>query len=159
MNENHRTVFRSVQFPALLILLVLGLTLSGSVKSAFAQDMPIQFRMTGQFLEPSKDKKPGGVHAYTVNVLKKTWIFDIDRADVLQGSMLGTTVLRQIYPPIMTFIGNKEITEALSDPWIVGRTYTLTGQLYVNKRLFRINTKEAHPEEGEGEAPPAAEAP
>jgi len=158
MNENRRTIRPSVWFPTILIALVLGLDLFASVKSAVAQDMPLQFKMTGQFLEPNKEEKPGGVNAFTVNVLNKTWIWDIESSHTLQGSMLGSTVLKQIYPPIMTFIGQKEITEALIDPWIAGRTYTLTGQLYVKKRMFRINTLEGPPQEAEGQGEGDAEA-
>ena len=141
MNLNRSTARGHVPFSMILAVIALGVLL-GSVKSVIAQDMPIQFKMTGQFLEPNKEKKPGGVNAFTVNVLKKTGVVDIDRADTLQGSMLGTTVLKQIYPPIMTFVGRKELTEPLIDPWIAGKTYTLTGQLYVQKRIFRLNTVE-----------------
>jgi hypothetical protein len=93
-----------------------------------------------------------------VNILKKTWIWDIDSSHTLQGSALGSSVLKQIYPPIMTFMGPEEITNQLIDPAIEGKTLTLTGQLYLKKRMFRIITMEGPSEEGEGEGEGEAEA-
>ena len=152
MNVIRRTARRSAPSSMIMALLVPTLALFMVVTNVMAQDMPIQFKMTGQFLEPSKEEKVGGVNAFTVNVLKKTWVWDIDRADTLQGTALGSSVLKQIYPPIMTFVGRKELTEPLIDPWIAGKTYTLTGQLYVKKRIFRLNVVEGPMEEGEAAA-------
>lgn len=155
MNENRLTVCQSVWFPRILVLLVLGLTALGAANRAVAQGptvMPLQFKMIGEFHDPEKDKNAGGVNAFTVNVLKKTWIFDIESSHTLQGGALGSTVLKQIYPPIMTFVGPEELTDQLTNPEIEGKTYTLTGQLYVGKRMFRVNTLEGPPEESDADA-------
>ena len=155
MNENGRNVCRSVWFQMTLTTLILVLTALGTTNKALAQagpDMPLQFKMIGQFYDPEKDKNAGGVNAFTVNVLKKTWIFDIESSHTLQGGALGSTVLKQIYPPIMTFMGPKELTDQLTNPEIEGKTYTLTGQLYIGKRLFRVNTLEGPPEESDAGA-------
>jgi len=111
--------------------------------------MPIQFKMIGRFHDPGKDKNAGGVNTFTVNILKKTWIWDIESSHTLEGSALGSTVLKKIYPPIMTFIGPKELTDQLTNPAIEGKTYTLTGQLYIGKRLYRVNTVEGPSEESD----------
>ena len=108
--------------------------------------------MIGKFYDPEKDKNAGGVNAFTVNILQKTWIWDIESSHTLQGGALGSTVLKQIYPPIMTFMGPKELTDQLIDPAAEGKTYTLTGQLYIKKRMFRLNTVEAPPEENDADA-------
>jgi hypothetical protein len=141
-------------------LFVLGVFALGSVNEAEAQgpDQPLQFKMTGKFYEPQKHKSVGGVHSYTVNVLQKQWVFDIESSQTLQGSALGSSVLRQIYPPIMTFMGPKEFTDQLTDPAIEGKTYSLTGQLYLKKRMFRIITLEGPPEEGKEGAAPSSDA-
>lgn len=160
MNENRLTVCQSVWFPRILITLILVLTALGTANRAVAQggaDMPLQFKMIGKFHDPDKDKNAGGVNAFTVNVLKKTWIFDIESSHTLEGGALGSSVLKQIYPPIMTFMGPKELTDQLTNPEIEGKTYTLTGQLYIGKRLFRVNTIEGPPEESEGDAEAASE--
>ena len=155
MNENRLPVCQSLWFSKSLILLVLVLIALGTANRAVAQggaDMPLQFKMIGKFYDPEKDKNAGGVNAFTVNVLKKTWIWDIESSHTLQGGALGSTVLKQIYPPIMTFMGPKELTDQLIDPAAEGKTYTLTGQLYIKKRMFRLNTVEAPPEENDADA-------
>lgn len=155
MNDNRVAVCQSAWFPRILILLVLVLTALGTTKRAVAQggaDMPLQFKMIGKFYDPEKDKDAGGVNTFTVNVLKKTWIFDIQSSHTLQGGALGSTVLKKIYPPIMTFIGPEELIDRLTNPEIEGKTHTLTGQLYIGKRLFRVITVEGLPEETDADA-------
>ena len=160
MNENRLTACQFVWFPRILILFVVVLTSLGTANRAAAQagtDMPLQFKMIGKFYDPEKDKNAGGVNAFTVNVLKKTWIFDIESSHTLQGGALGSSVLKKIYPPIMTFMGPKELTDQLINPEIEGKTYTLTGQLYIGKRLFRVNAIEGPPGEREGDAEAASD--
>ena len=159
MNSYRRTACQFAWFQRILILFALGIAALGSARVVVAQgpDMPLQFKMIGKFYDPEKDKNAGGVNAFTVNVLKKTWIFDIESSHTLQGGALGSSVLKQIYPPIMTFIGPEPITDQLTNPEILGKTYTLTGQLYIGKRIFQVNTLEGPPEEGEGDAEAASE--
>ena len=155
MNHSRRTVCQSVWIPMILITLILVVSALGASNRAVAQgggDMPLQFKMIGKFYDPEKDKDAGGVNAFTVDVLKKTWIFDIESSHTLQGGMLGSTVLKKIYPPIMTFMGPEELTDQLTNPEIEGKTYILTGQLYIGKRLFRVNTVEGPPEESDVDA-------
>jgi hypothetical protein len=64
----------------------------------------------------------------------------------------------------MTFVGPKELVEQLTKPEILGKSYTLTGQLYVKKRMFTltevVNNQEKAEEEaeakGDSAAPPSA---
>ncbi len=152
MKVNRRTVRRSVWFPRILIALVLVLTALGTASRSVAQSppaMPLQFKIIGQFYDPEKDKNAGGVNAFTVNVLKKTWILDIESSHTLEGTALGSSILKKIYPPIMTFMGPKELTDQLTNPEIEGKTYTMTGQLYVGKRMFRLTQVQGPEEESE----------
>ena len=160
MNENRRAVCQALRFPRVLILLVLVLTSLGVANRAAGQgrtDMPLEFKMIGKFYDPGKDKNAGGVNAFTVNVLKRTWILDIESSHTLRGSALGSTVLKEVYPPIMTFIGPEAITDQLTNPGILGKTYTLTGQLYIGKRIFQVNSLEGPQKESEGDAEAASE--
>ena len=161
MNTQRTAVHPSVWFLGALITLILLLTALGLASRSVAQppsDMPLQFKIIGKFYDPEKDKNAGGVNSFAVNVFKKKWILDIESSHTLQGSALGSSVLKQIYPPIMSIVGTKEITSQLADPAIEGETFTLTGLLYVGKRMFRVNTLEGPPEEEEGkeEAPGTA---
>ena len=123
-----------------IFLVLLTLVLLTMASLAFGQaDMPLQFQMKGRFCDPKIDPSAGGVNRFEVSVGDKQWILDIERADTLQGSMLGSSVLKQIYPPIMTFVGRKELTDQLSNSENLGRSYTMIGQLYVKKRMFRLS--------------------
>ena len=146
---------------------LLALTLLAMASTAFGQsrtDMPLQFQMKGEFYDPQKDPNAGGVNRFEVNVGDKKWILDIERADTLQGGALGSSVLKQMYPPIMTFMGPKELTDQLTNPENLGKSYTMKGQLYVSKRMFRLtelvnNEEKAEAEaaaEGDSAAPPPA---
>jgi hypothetical protein len=138
----------------MVVAFVLGIVAFGTATKTLAQggpDVPLQFKMIGQFYDPAKDKTAGGVNAFTVNVKQKQWILDIESSHTLQGSMLGSSVLKQIYPPIMTFVGPDELTRQLMGPEIEGKTYTMTGQLYVKRRLFRLTGVEGPEEEDQAE--------
>lgn len=151
MKENLRSIRQTLWLFRVLGLLVPVIAALAVADRSLAQgpEMPLQFKMVGAFHDPEQDPEVGGVNAFTVNIEKKTWIFDIDSSHTLQGSALGSSVLRQIYPPIMTFMGPKEITDPLTSPEIAGKTYTLTGQLYIKKRIFRLTDVQGPGEEGE----------
>ena len=143
--------------PSILVPL-LALALLAMASTSFGQagpDFPLQFKMKGEFYDPQKDPNAGGVNRFTVNVEDKEWILDIERADALQGSILGSSVLKKIYPPIITFVGPKELTDQLKNPEIAGKSYTLMGQLYVTKRMFTLT--EVVNNEEKAETPAAAE--
>ncbi len=135
-----------------LTLVISVLALTGRSIAQTSADMPLQFKFIGKFYDPEIDENAGGVNRFTVNVLKKTWILDIESSHTLEGTALGSSILKQIYPPIMTFVGAKPITDQLTDPAIAGKTYTLTGQLYVNKRMYRVSNLEGPAEEEASEA-------
>lgn len=134
---------------------LLALALLAMASTSFGQpgpDFPLQFKMKGEFYDPQKDPNAGGVNRFEVNVEDKKWILDIERADTLQGAALGSSVLKQIYPPILTFVGPKELIEQLTKPEILGKSYTLTGQLYVKKRMFTLTEVVNNEEKAETEA-------
>ncbi len=135
---------------AILALLLTPLVLVSLSVAQMATDMPIQFKIRGEFYNPQENPGAGGVNRFTVNADGKEWILDIERADTLEGSMLGSSVLKKIYPPIMTFVGPPDIMAQLKDPEIQGRSWTMSGQLYIRQRLFRLTSMVSN-EEGEGE--------
>ena len=149
----------------MIVLISLG-TAGKSFGQRMGRDQPLHFRLAGEFHDPEKDPNAGGVNAYTVSVEEKKWIFDIERADALFGAAQGLSVLNKIYPPLMTFVGKKELVDKLKDPEIEGKSYTLEGYLYMKTRIFRLNKVEGPEEAGESESdakgesdsdPPASE--
>ena len=144
---NRWTIFSSVALVPLLLLT--SLVLVDSSDAQMATDMPIQFKIRGEFYNPQENPDAGGVNRFTVHAEGRDWILDVERADTLEGSMLGSSVLKKIYPPIMTFAGPPEIMAQLKNPEIQGKSYTMTGQLYVRKRLFRLTSMVGNEEQGE----------
>ena len=163
MNENRRTnhsppaaKWNAVRdlFTALLILAALGV--ANPSMAQMGPEVPLQFKIIGKFYSPGKEAQTG-VNAFEVNILKKTKILDVVSSHTLEGTMLGSTVLQKIYPPIMTFVGPEALLAPLTNPDNEGKTYTLTGQLYVKKRLFQIREVQGPGEEQEGQAGTAPE--
>lgn len=160
MKENRRPVCQSAWFVRTLLVLLLVLTPLATVNRSVAQpppDMPLQFKMIGEFYDPEKDPEKGGVNAFTVNVEKRTWIFDIESSHTLEGDALGSSVLKKIYPPIMTFVGPKELIQQLINPEIAGRSFILMGQLYITKRMFRLTDVQGREQQGASGADPEVE--
>jgi len=148
----HRLGYSGTTIVGILVLVTLAAP--GASIAQRAPDIPMQFKIRGEFYDPQRDREKGGVNSFTANVESRQWILDIERADTLQGSMLGSSVLKRIYPPILTFVGPKELTEQLANPDILGKSYTMTGQLYVKKRMFKLDSLESNEEEGAGETVP-----
>lgn len=152
-----------------LVVTLFVLTVLGTAGPATAQmgpEIPLQFKIIGKFYAPGQEKETG-VHAFEVNILKKTRILDVVSSHTLEGSMLGSSVLNQMYPPIMTFMGPESLLAPLINPDNEGKTYVLTGQLYVKRRLFQVQEvqvvgeeEQAKPETRAPETPaPGANAP
>jgi hypothetical protein len=153
MRETRRLGLQRLWVSKALVLFIPALGALAVTGRSLAQgpDMPLQFKMIGAFYDPEQDPKKGGVNAFSVNIENKIWIFDIESSHTLQGSALGSSVLKRIYPPIMTFTGPKELTDPLTSPEIQGKPYALTGQLYIKRRLFRLTDVQGPGEEGEAD--------
>jgi hypothetical protein len=140
----------------IIAVIILIWTALGTAGDSFAQpigsDQPLHFRFVGKFYDPDKDPDAGGVNAYTVSVEDKKWILDIERADALFGAAQGLSVIKKIYPPLMTFVGQKELVEKLKNPEIEGKPYTLEGYLYIKTRAFRLSKVQGPEEERESES-------
>ena len=144
-----------VLLAALLVFTVLGIAAPSMAQ--MGPEVPLQFKIIGKFYSPGKEEQ-AGVHAFEVNILKKTMILDVVSSHTLEGTMLGSTILQQIYPPIMTFMGPEALLGPLINPDNEGKTYILTGQLYVKRRLFQIRQAQGPGEEEQGQAESAPEA-
>ena len=168
MKENQGSIHDRMAMFGIITVLILTLTSLGTAGKSFAQpmasDQPLHFRLVGEFYDPEKDPNAGGVNAYTVSVEERKWIFDIERADALFGAAQGLSVIKKIYPPLMTFVGKKELVDKLKDPEIEGKSYTLEGYLYMKTRTLMLNKVQGPEEAAESDAkgesasdPPASE--
>jgi len=120
VNWIYASVFRTVavmQAVVIAVLTIVGWVFAGkSLAQAPLADMPLQFRFIGEFYDPDKDDEKGGVNAFTVTVGRKKWILDVEKAQTMTGSALGSSVLKAIYPPILTFVGPEDLVKQLNDP-------------------------------------------
>jgi len=119
-------------------------------------DMPLQFRMTGKFYDPEKDKDAGGMHAFKVMVDEKKWIFDVEKADALVGAAQGLTMLEHIVPAMLNFVGSKEFLDPLKKPEIAGKSYTLNGYLYAGSKTFRLTDVKNNDAKNDADPKPSA---
>ncbi|MEW6443726.1 MAG: hypothetical protein AB1640_22520 [bacterium] len=163
MKEDHGSLrYRAGYFWTLvlraLVFVFVSLAAPGASIAQMRPDIPIQFKIKGEFYDPEQNPEKGGVNALTANVEGKKWILDIERADALKGGVPGSTVINKIYPPTLTFVGPKELTSQLTGPDTAGKSFTMTGQLYLKTRMFRLESVESSEEGGEGEPASAPQA-
>jgi len=169
MKEDQCFVGRPVGYIGNIVICILVLVTLATPGTSIAQrvNVPIQFKITGKFYEPEQKPERGSANSFTAKVENKQWRLDIERADPLRAGMLGSAILDTIFPPMLTFVGPKELTGQLTNPEIAGKSYTMTGQLYVQTRSFRLtsvksNEKEAgaaSDSQGESGSPPPASSP
>jgi|GEM_PF-2283819 len=156
MKQNQGSIRNGVGAFGTIAVLILILNGLGTAGKSFAQpmspDQPLHFRFVGDFYDPEKDPNAGGVNAYTISVEEKKWRFDIERADALFGAAQGLSIIKKIYPPLMTFVGGKELVEKLKNPEIEGKSCTLEGYLYIKTRTFRLSKVQGLEEARESES-------
>ena len=95
---------------------------------------------TGAFYEP--DRAPEGARrAYTLEVIvdgEKKWIFVVDKAVSLGRAATELKIVQSIFPPQLSFRGNKKALDYLLNPDIAGKTLTVQGHLYSKERWFQV---------------------
>ncbi len=104
---------------------------------------------TGTFFEPGK--APDGTPSlYTFEVIvdgKKKWIFVIDKAVSLSRTATQLGILKGIFPPVLSFRGQKKALDYLQDPGIAGKRLLINGLLYKKERRLQVIRVEPATEE------------
>ena len=105
----------------------------------------------GTFYEPGQ--APDGTRRpYTLDVIvdgDKRWIFVVDKAVSLGRTATEIRILKSIFPPQLSFRGDKKALDFLLNPDIAGKPVTVQGHLYSKERRFHVLRAEPVPEEEE----------
>jgi len=138
----------------LVIIILFGLILVAFVRvPAWSQLIgPPTIRFTGTFYPPDTKDVRGGIE--TLKVLigkrdeKKEWVFNIYKAENLSNaSQTGLSILKNIFPRILTLRGPEEVLAKLEKPEIAGKTIKISGLLYRKERFMMVDTVEVSNEE------------
>jgi hypothetical protein len=104
---------------------------------------------TGTFYEPGE--APSGTRRpYTLEVIvdgEKEWVFVIDKAVSLSKVATELGILKGIFPPQLSFRGEKKALTYLQDPQIAEKLLTVQGYLYKKQRRFQVTRAESAEDE------------
>ena len=129
------------------VIVMCGATTASAQLRARARPVVVQF--TGVF-QPYDKQAANALQTLTFSHRKDTWLFRVDRMDVMgAGSNSGNMLLSRIFPPRLTLSGPPEFIEALKKPETMGKRFALQGWLDTRVRTFRV--AEAKEEPGEAQ--------
>lgn len=95
-------------------------------------------RFIGVF-QPYDKKTAGALHTLTVAHGRHTWLFNVDRVNVVGGGQdPGTMLLSRIFPPRLSISGPAAFIESLKKPETMGKRLVLQGWLDMKVRSFRV---------------------
>jgi hypothetical protein len=100
---------------------------------------PPQVRIVGT-LVPLEERKHGQFQTLTVHVRGKSWKLRIREITTLTASTRsGRSLLKDLFPPKLHFIGAEELLFPLQQDTIVGKQLELEGRLYVGDQQLLIS--------------------
>ena len=91
---------------------------------------------------PLEDKKQAAsLHTLHVFVNQKEWLFKVNNARDLSGSMDMSQLLHYISPPILKLRGPEKIIETLQDPTLSGKPVKIEGLLYYGVGILQVTSE------------------
>lgn len=98
----------------------------------------VQF--VGTFYPPEQKENAAHMNTFTIRVKNKELLFSIKSAKELDGNKTDSEILKNIWPPILTFQGPDNLIDSLLNPDIAGKKFTVQGALYVSERILHVNS-------------------
>jgi hypothetical protein len=99
---------------------------------------PLVVKFTGVF-QPYDKQAANALQTLTVSHKDDTWLFKVDRVNVIGGGQdPGTMLLSRIFPPRLAISGPKDFIESLKNPKTMGKRFALQGWLDLKVRTFRV---------------------
>jgi hypothetical protein len=90
----------------------------------------------------------GNTKTYELWTDDDTWRFTVTKARVTtRASVTGSRLLMDIFPRKIKLLGPERILAPLKQSKTVGKSFKLGGRLYIQSRLFNLNTVEEVVEE------------
>jgi len=127
-------------------LLLLGAFVSSA--EARARPRPLVTRFVGVF-QPYNEKDAGSLQTLTFVHKGHSWLFKVERVNVIGGGRdPGTTLLNRIFPPRLSISGPQEFFASLENLETMGKRFALQGWLDLRVRTFRIVEITEEPAEG-----------
>jgi hypothetical protein len=103
---------------------------------------PPLVRLTGA-LFPVQDKgELTGLYNLPIFIGAQTWIFHVEKAQSLTGSIQGSSLLNELFPMRLRFVGSKDVLRQIAAQAGPARTLTLTGRLYVSHNWLLVSSVE-----------------
>jgi hypothetical protein len=104
---------------------------------------PLEVTINGTFVE-GKAKRDLKVYMLTVHD-KKTMLKHLFKVtDIASNVGDPWEILNEVFPPMMTIIGDEKDTKIFRQDDIVGKSYMIRGTLYIDERILHVvSVKEA----------------
>jgi hypothetical protein len=93
-------------------------------------------RIIGSLVSP--EEKRGGLRTLTTHVKDKTWQLRIKEIKTLTGLSNGWSLLNDLFPPKLHFIGPEDLLTPLRQEEIAGKLLILEGRLYVGDHQLYV---------------------
>jgi hypothetical protein len=130
---------------AVLTAVIVTLAATTALAQLRARARPLVAKFIGVF-QPYDKQAAGALHTLTVSHKKDTWLFKVDRLDLMGGSRnSGNMLLSRIFPPRLAISGPPEFIEALQKPETMGKRFALQGWLDLKVRTFRVTEVKEEP--------------
>jgi hypothetical protein len=136
------TPYKLMCILALAVILIFGITTDyarGFGTGSF------DFVLIGTIIPSDEEGNPKTYELWTDD---DTWRFTVTGAHVTtRASVTGSRLLMDIFPRKIKLLGPEKVLAPLKQPEIVGKRFKLGGRLYIQSRLFNLNTVEEVVEE------------
>ncbi len=93
--------------------------------------------LTGTLHSPG-EKGMAGLNTCTISVQGKEWVFDVKKAQNLQGNELGLDILQNVFPSTLRFMGPKNLLASLEQPEVAGKLVTIQGYINVPYNALQV---------------------
>ena len=97
--------------------------------------------LKGTFYPLEDKKQAASLHVLNVLVNQKEWLFKINNARDLSGSMDMSGLLHNLSSPLLKLRGPENIIETLQDSTIAGKPVKIEGLLYFGAGISQVTSE------------------
>jgi hypothetical protein len=103
---------------------------------------PPLVRLTGVLFPLQEKAEHTGLYTFPIFIGAQERIFRVEEARSLTGSLLGTSLLNDLFPMRLRFVGRTEVLLQVEEMAASGRTVIVTGRLYVANNWLLVDSVE-----------------
>ena len=97
--------------------------------------------LKGTFYPLEDKKQAASLHTLNILVNQKEWLFKVNNARDLSGSMDMSGLLHNLSSPILKLRGPENIIESLQDPTLSGMPVKIEGVLYFGAGILQVTSE------------------